>query len=83
MKDLWLATENAEHIGFVTIRFRFAFSRCSVSSVANKFLICLQDGKSIVDLNSFRGVAQLARALRSGRRGRRFKSGHPDHSFSF
>src|SRR5512141_2004201 len=27
-----------------------------------------------------RGVAQLGRALRSGRRGRRFKSGHPDHS---
>ncbi len=28
-----------------------------------------------------RGVAQLASALRSGRRGRRFKSGHPDISF--
>ena len=27
-----------------------------------------------------RGVAQLGRALRSGRRGRRFKSSHPDHS---
>ena len=26
-----------------------------------------------------RGVAQLGSALRSGRRGRRFKSGHPDH----
>lgn len=26
-----------------------------------------------------RGVAQMASALRSGRRGRRFKSGHPDH----
>jgi hypothetical protein len=33
------------------------------------------------DLLSFkiRGVAQLARALRSGRRGRGFKSHHPDH----
>lgn len=26
-----------------------------------------------------RGVAQLGSALRSGRRGRRFKSCHPDH----
>ena len=30
----------------------------------------------------FRGVAQPGRALRSGRRGRRFKSYHPDH-FNF
>ena len=29
----------------------------------------------------FRGVAQLGRALRSGRRGRRFKSCHLDHFF--
>ena len=29
-----------------------------------------------------RGVAQLGSALRSGRRGRRFKSGHPDHVFA-
>ena len=28
----------------------------------------------------FRGVAQFGSALRSGRRGRRFKSCHPDHS---
>ena len=28
-----------------------------------------------------RGVAQLGSALRSGRRGRRFKSGHPDSKF--
>src|SRR5690606_26211525 len=27
-----------------------------------------------------RGVAQLGSALRSGRRGRRFKSCHPDHT---
>jgi hypothetical protein len=27
----------------------------------------------------FRGVAQLGSARRSGRRGRRFKSSHPDH----
>ena len=78
MKDLWLVTENTEHIEFVTIYFKGAFSTYSVPSVANKFLDYLQDDKSIVDLNGFRGVAQLARALRSGRRGRRFKSGHPD-----
>ena len=78
MKDLYADHENTEHMGFVTIRFKFAFSRNSVPSLANKFLIYLQDDKSIVDLNSSRGVAQLARALRSGRRGRRFKSGHPD-----
>lgn len=29
----------------------------------------------------FRVVAQLGRALRSGRRGRRFKSCQPDHEF--
>ena len=28
-----------------------------------------------------RGVAQLGRALRSGRRGPQFKSAHPDHTF--
>ena len=28
-----------------------------------------------------RGVAQPGRALRSGRRGRRFESSHPDHDF--
>lgn len=28
---------------------------------------------------SYRDVAQFGRALRSGRRGRRFKSCHPDH----
>ena len=28
----------------------------------------------------YRDVAQFGRALRSGRRGRRFKSCHPDHS---
>jgi hypothetical protein len=32
----------------------------------------------ICDFQKVRGVAQLARALRSGRRGRRFKSAHPD-----
>ena len=31
-------------------------------------------------LNCFRGVAQLGSALRSGRRGHRFNSGHPDKS---
>ena len=30
-------------------------------------------------VSSHRDVAQLGRALRSGRRGRRFKSCHPDH----
>ena len=30
-------------------------------------------------LHKYRCVAQLGRALRSGRRGRRFKSCHPDH----
>ena len=30
-------------------------------------------------LRSMRGVAQLASALRSGRRGRKFESSHPDH----
>ena len=30
-------------------------------------------------LNLYRGVAQLGRALRSGRRSRRFKSCHLDH----
>ena len=31
---------------------------------------------------SYRDVAQLGRALRSGRKGRRFKSCHPDHTES-
>ena len=30
-------------------------------------------------LTKYRDVAQLGSALRSGRRGRRFKSCHPDH----
>ncbi len=32
-----------------------------------------------VKYGSFRDVAQLGRALRSGRRGRWFESSHPDH----
>ena len=32
---------------------------------------------------TYRGVAQLGSALRSGRRGRRFKSCHPDHKNAF
>ena len=34
----------------------------------------------IIALVEYRGVAQFGRALRSGRRGRRFKSCHLDHS---
>ena len=33
-------------------------------------------------LNLYRGVAQLGRALRSGRRSRRFKSCHLDHVYT-
>ena len=33
-------------------------------------------------LNLYRGVAQLGRALRSGRRSRRFESCHLDHLFA-
>ena len=32
-------------------------------------------------ISEFRGVAQFGRALRSGRRGPRFKSGRPDFEF--
>jgi hypothetical protein len=35
--------------------------------------------QSRVPLTEVRGVAQHGRALRSGRRGRWFKSSHPDH----
>ena len=38
-----------------------------------KYPLRLFDGRFL-----FRGVAQLGRALRSGRRGREFKSRHPD-----
>ena len=38
-----------------------------------------QVGGSNPPVSSTRGVAQLGSALRSGRRGRRFKSCHPDH----
>ena len=41
---------------------------------------CVRDVKVQVKISYFRRVAQLGRALRSGRRSRRFKSCHADFS---
>lgn len=41
---------------------------------------CIRDVKVQVKISYFRRVAQLGRALRSGRRSRRFKSCHADFS---
>jgi hypothetical protein len=46
------------------------------SPTANNLVLCCMGRNGI--LHGVRGVAQLASALRLGRRGRRFKSGHPD-----
>lgn len=48
----------------------------SLVLIANFFNLCYTENNSNMIC---RGVAQLGSALRSGRRGRRFKSCHPDH----
>ena len=48
----------------------------------HKYLAFIDTLNSNISITcSRRGVAQPGRALRSGRRGRWFKSGHPDHFY--
>lgn len=49
----------------------------SIRKLANCHLPTWNEGHSSLNSNN-RGVAQLASALRSGRRGREFESRHPD-----
>ena len=71
------STEHNKPISNDRIPVRFLLGTLNIHSLFKKtpFL----DGWGIVRLYSRRrGVAQLASALRLGRRGRRFKSAHPD-----
>ena len=54
--------------------------RAQLKKPRNSAVIITQAAR---DMHTSRGVAQPGRALRSGRRGRRFESSHPDHKSLF
>ena len=57
------------------------FSWYGLAKVKNDVILCEQAQGTLASLPIQVGVwLSLARALRSGRRGRRFESSHPDHS---
>ena len=60
------------------------FNRYPVSNVPHLLTFVLLGHKILSlpeELGQFRGVAQFGRALRSGRRSRRFKSSHSDSKY--
>ena len=74
----WYTCQSSQSRGNIDVR-RAAQSESSIVSAA----VLFQKGGICVFaiFRSCRGIAQPGRALRSGRRGRRFESSFPDHHF--
>ena len=72
-----LSDRDADHTAAARWKRRVRGERTCGGRRRTSMLRCLAGRASVLA----RGVAQLGRALRSGRRGPQFKSGHPDHSF--